>query len=316
MHGTTRRSIAGAPWARGRTAWLKLYLCFQTGRDRGGSFTSAGGVPVHNIRALYLDDQRVSSLDAGVSSEVYTLTALPTGDVIAAGYFTSAGGVSPTTSRGMTRPQTLGRPWAQGRTAMRRPLRCSLLAILAVGGSFSTAGGCASLQHREVQPSEQRLVRLGHRDVHAGQRLSVLPTGDVIAGGDFTTIGGVQANHIARYNRSQACGRPWRRNRSLGSRLGRAPDRRRGSRAATFALADARRSTTLRGSTGYQYLVGLGRGTNSFVFALAQLPSGDLIAGGFFTVAGGVPANYIARYGPATNTGRPWARGWTTPCVR
>jgi hypothetical protein len=35
---------------------------------------------------------------------------------------------------------------------------------------------------------------------------------------------------------------------------------------------------------------------NSWVYALTTLPNGDLIAGGDFTTAGGVPANRIARW--------------------
>src|SRR5690606_20541781 len=41
---------------------------------------------------------------------------------------------------------------------------------------------------------------------------------------------------------------------------------------------------------------GLGGGMNGIVFALAELPNGDLVAGGSFTMAGGNPANRIARW--------------------
>ena len=40
----------------------------------------------------------------------------------------------------------------------------------------------------------------------------------------------------------------------------------------------------------------LGAGTNQYVDALAVLPNGDLVAGGTFTAAGGVPAACIARW--------------------
>src|SRR5262245_56240873 len=38
---------------------------------------------------------------------------------------------------------------------------------------------------------------------------------------------------------------------------------------------------------------GLGSGMNGAVYALTTLPSGDLVAAGMFTTAGGVSANYI-----------------------
>ena len=40
--------------------------------------------------------------------------------------------------------------------------------------------------------------------------------------------------------------------------------------------------------------------------------NGELIAGGYFTTAGGVPCNYIARWDGAT--GSRWGRGWTATC--
>src|SRR5947209_5374948 len=44
-----------------------------------------------------------------------------------------------------------------------------------------------------------------------------------------------------------------------------------------------------------------GTGTNGAIYSLVVLPDGDVVAGGNFTVAGGVAATRIARYRPATN---------------
>lgn len=40
----------------------------------------------------------------------------------------------------------------------------------------------------------------------------------------------------------------------------------------------------------------MGSGLNNNVYALAVLPNEDVVAGGSFTMAGNVPANYIARW--------------------
>jgi hypothetical protein len=81
--------------------------------------------------------------------------------------------------------------------------------------------------------------------------LAVLPNGDLVAGGDFTTAGGVSANRIARWD-----GSSWS---PLGS--------------------------------------GVSAGTSGgYIAALAVLPNGDLVAGGWFSSAGGVSANRIARW--------------------
>ena len=82
--------------------------------------------------------------------------------------------------------------------------------------------------------------------------VTTLPNGDLVAGGQFTTAGGVSANRIARWN-----GTNWS---ALGWGMSSPP------------FFDA------------------------YVTALAALPNGDLVAGGWFMAAGGVSANRIARW--------------------
>ncbi|MFO0491982.1 MAG: GC-type dockerin domain-anchored protein, partial [bacterium] len=87
--------------------------------------------------------------------------------------------------------------------------------------------------------------------------LAVLPSGDLIAGGNFTTVGGITANSIARYNPASDS---W-------SALGLGLD----STYPDFTPS---------------------------VHAVAALPGGDVLASGSFDLAGGVPAELIARYRP------------------
>lgn len=128
--------------------------------------------------------------------------------------------------------------------------------------------------------------------------MAVLPGGDVIVGGDFTTAGGVPANRIARYNPTTG----------VWSALGSGTNNFVVSALAVlpggdvivggdFSLAGgvpANNIARYNPTTGVWSA--LGAGTNSSVFALAMLPGGDVIAGGNFTTAGGVPASNIARY--------------------
>jgi hypothetical protein len=134
--------------------------------------------------------------------------------------------------------------------------------------------------------------------------LAVLPNGDLVAGGVFTTAGGVAASRIARWD-----GTSWS---PLGSGLGAAlndsvfalatrPD---GGLVAGGLFSSAAGSTVnhiarWNGATW----VPLGSGMNNGVLALASLPSGDLVAGGQFTSAGGVVSAYWAHW---TETGIPW----------
>ncbi|HEU4419548.1 MAG TPA: hypothetical protein VFT55_11460, partial [Planctomycetota bacterium] len=135
------------------------------------------------------------------------------------------------------------------------------------------------------------------------QALTTLPNGDLVAGGRFTTAGGVSANYIARWK-----GTSWS---TLGPGLSIIP-----SALPPFALAVLPNGDLVAG--GYFTAAGgvsanniarwngtswsaLGSGLSGGAFgspvrALAVLPNGDLVAGGEFTTAGGVGANYVARW--------------------
>ncbi|MFN9064438.1 MAG: hypothetical protein ACK5W2_05075 [bacterium] len=130
---------------------------------------------------------------------------------------------------------------------------------------------------------------------------AVLPGGDVIVGGVFTTAGGVSASRIARYNPSTGV---WS---ALGaganghvSAIVVLPggDVIAGGSFTTAGGVSANRIARYNPSTGVWSA--LGAGINNSVETLAVLPGGDVIAGGFFTTAGGVSANRIARYNPST----------------
>jgi hypothetical protein len=121
-------------------------------------------------------------------------------------------------------------------------------------------------------------------------------SGNLYIGGDFTVVGNVIANHIAKWN-----GSSWS---ALGSGLGGPP----GTSVSVSALAvsgsdlyAARRFTTAGGTVNYiakwdgSSWSALGSGMDSNVLALA-VSGNDLYAGGAFTNAGGSAANYIAKW--------------------
>ncbi|HZN41654.1 MAG TPA: hypothetical protein VFD82_22815, partial [Planctomycetota bacterium] len=127
--------------------------------------------------------------------------------------------------------------------------------------------------------------------------LARLPNGDLVAGGAFSTAGGVSANNIARWD-----GTSWS---ALGS----------GTNDRVLALTTlpngdlvAGGSFTTAGGVSANYIArwdgtgwsALGSGTSADVNALATLPSGDLVAGGMFATAGGVSAIAIARWNGTT----------------
>ena len=178
--------------------------------------------------------------------------------------------------------------------------------LLVVGGVFTMAGdvianNIAAWDGTTWQP-------LGSGMDGAVWALTVYPgapgqAGELIAGGAFTTAGGNPANFIARWN-----GATWQ---ALGNN---------GMNDFLHALMVydgeliAGGWFTAAGGNGASYIArwngatwqpvgsGMGGGYRPYVYALTVYPpqAGELVAGGYFTTAGGNPASNIARWNGAT----------------
>ena len=168
---------------------------------------------------------------------------------------------------------------------------------LYAGGYFDTAGGVtvnriARWDGASWHPLGGGMGDTGNPYVEA---LAVGPDGSLYAGGSFTTVGGVTAYHIARWD-----GTSWH---PLGSGMG----------GTVLALAlesngllDAGGDFSTAGGvpansiarwdtpTSSWRLFGTGMGGR--VTALAVGRDGSLYAGGRFGTAGGVPSSNIARW--------------------
>jgi uncharacterized protein YjeT (DUF2065 family) len=119
--------------------------------------------------------------------------------------------------------------------------------------------------------------------------------GDLVVAGGLTSIGGVPANRIARWDGSQ-----WHALQGVGTNgvngtirtLGELPD---GSLliGGDFSMAGGQPSANLArfGSSGW----GAGYVVQGAVYCHAVLPNGDLVVGGYLSAAGGVSASRIAR---------------------
>lgn len=160
----------------------------------------------------------------------------------------------------------------------------------------------AGLAHGQCTPGW--LTQMGTPGTVQAVRVTAeLPNGDIIVGGDFTSIGGVAASHIARYTPSTNTWAP------LGSGTNSAvhsllvlgnEDLLVGGSfwnaggVATWGIARYRPSTSTWSAIGS--VVGT-------VYLLMLEPSGDVLVGGTFMGAGtATTANYIARWNPTTGT--------------
>ncbi|MCA8951530.1 MAG: hypothetical protein KDE27_18630, partial [Planctomycetes bacterium] len=187
--------------------------------------------------------------------------------------------------------------WVRGLAALRN-------GDLIAGGSFSAIGGRAAKRIARWDGSEWAPLGQGVTSTSGSTVRAIVetPTGDVIAGGEFLAMGGIAANHVARWD-----GANWS---ALGSGVS-------GGTSHVYALAALDNGDVIVGGlfTAAGGVAGTaaiarwdgaswssigGVGVSGRVYALAKLPGGDLVAGGWFASAGGTTAASIARWNGST----------------
>lgn len=170
---------------------------------------------------------------------------------------------------------------------------------LLVGGSFAQIGNLplAGLARFDGQAWSS----VGDGAPSAGGRVQALQylNGELYVGGSFTTFGGVAANGLARWD-----GASWRPCGAFAGEVMSATVRIGGGLvvAGTFPAIGQPGFANIAefdGSTWRHYGTGLGN-NYSFARAVAALPNGDVVASGFFNLAGGVPCSRIARWNGST----------------
>lgn len=253
----------------------------------GGSFDYAGGAKATNIAKW--DGGVWTPLGSGIPSPVFALAVDAVGNLYAGGNFTSAGGVA---ANRIARWN--GFNWSRltsGMNGQVNALAVDTAGNLYAAGSFTSAGGVSSggvAANNVARWNGAQWSILGSGMMPASgtgflAALAVDSLGNVYAGGDFTTAGGVAANNIAKWD-----GTKWVR---LGS----------GTNAPVTALAAdtlgnvyAGGSFTSAGGTPASRIArwngsawsNLGLGVNAPVLALATDSVGGVYAGGAFPGVG------------------------------
>ncbi|MBL8749829.1 MAG: hypothetical protein JNK78_11760, partial [Planctomycetes bacterium] len=229
---------------------------------------------------------------SGLNGTVHALARLSTGELIAAGSFTAAGGVA--CNRIARWDGWQWWPLGSGLDGDVRALAILPDGHLVAGGAFTTAGGSAC--SRIARWDGATWSAIGSGADASVLSLAVLPNGDLLAGGDFLVIGGVTATRIARWNGAAWAGFP-----VFGYPL-----------TSTRALAAMPDGTFVAGGNGIggttTYITrwngtawaAMGTGMNGAVEALARTSNGDIVAGGAFTTAGGISCSRIARWNGTT----------------
>ncbi|MFO0833261.1 MAG: immunoglobulin domain-containing protein [Phycisphaerales bacterium] len=176
----------------------------------GGTITQVAGINVHHIARYNLNTGVWSSTNSMFTSSgdvVNDLALAPDGTVIVGGIFFNAGGTSGALRIARYNPVTGA--WSALGAGVNSTVNSVLVLpdgdVLA-GGSFTSAGGVAVNRVARYNPSSNAWSALGSGVSSAGSAtvddMALLPSGDVVMGGTFTSAGGVGASRIARYRPS------------------------------------------------------------------------------------------------------------------
>ncbi len=258
-----------------------------------GGLTMAGGNPFNGVARW--NGSSWSGLGTGTDGIVRSLVALPNGGLLAMGGFYTAGGAP-----AVNVARWSGTTWSAMSTGLSDRVT-SLVTLpngdVVVSGEFFVVGGIFVNHIARWDGSSWSALGSGLNT--AASCMSVAANGDIFVGGNFSLAGGVPAYGIARWD-----GTAWF---PLGIGIG------------NFGFVNAMVLTgggdvivaghfTSAGGVAVQNVArwdglswqglgsGLGSGAFDYVFALATLPNGDLVASGTFTSAGGVAAAHIARW--------------------
>lgn len=330
--GTNCQRWDGTQWlplANGTGGTIHTLLRLPDGRLLAAGAEGGTGPWVGSLKAF--DGSAWQVLGTGFNDRVRCLAVLPSGAVVAGGDFTHAGGDARRFVATMDGLAAQAMPMLQApATALCTLANGRVLATGYAGGrlaywtgttwnpvgtGFSSAEANALVELRDgtivvALPWETAMRHLlawngttwswlgGLQPNHAVEALLVSSNGDLVAGGAFTAMGTLPIERIGVWDGSTWSALPGIADGRVHS-LAELPD---GDLVAggDFTVASGQAVHGIARWTGSTWLPlgqGFGHQTgNARVEALLTLPNGDLIAGGSFTTAGGVPAAGIARW--------------------
>lgn len=265
----------------------------------GGGFVSAGGVTCNSIARW--NGAAYTALGAGTNGPINDFLVLSNGDPVAVGNFASIAGVEAShvgrRSAGAWSQIGAGIP---GDNVYGLGLRANgdiLAAVFDYNETVGVPGGGAWAWNGAVWSE------FGHMN-HGVRAVAGLPNGEVVAGGEFTTAGGVSASRIARFS-----GSAWLP-METGMVLTSSPaqtvvqslgllangDLLAGGRFDFAGSAQVNHVARWNGAIWSALGVGMAPESTSVVNKVLVLPNGEVIAGGLFVTAGGLTVNNVARW--------------------
>jgi hypothetical protein len=292
--GVGLRRFNGTTWSVVGDATQSVYALAVTGGGDivvGGNFGTFAGIPCGSI--VQSAGTGWSSLAGGFSTSqrlVRCLTVLPNGALAVGGGFVSAGGVPC-----LNLAQWNGSAWSKlTPKAFDSTVRAGVAlpnGDVVVGGQFTgspggPAAGIARWDGASWSPLGSGLASAGNPGTVLA--LAGAANGDVVAGGIFTTAGGLPALNIARWN-----GTAWSPLAfGLNGQVKALAIGANGDLHAGGDFADIARWNGSNWLTSF--------GCDGPVQALSAAPNGDVVAGGWFNVIGTTMTGSVARWDGST----------------
>ncbi len=223
----------------------------------------------------------ISMNPLGGNDAIRALRALPNGDVIAAGAFTTMGGQSINGIARWSAADGAWSPFGPGRPATVFGLEVLATGQVVAGGAVAASGFTPASNLAAWTDATQAWTALGLGTNNRVLTMKSMSDNSVVAGGLFTTIGGIEANRIAR----------WRPSTGTWTPMGEGLD---GSVNAIVGLpnGDVVAAGNFRSSGSTQVLftarwdqlteqwMPMGNGRNTIVTALLSFPDGRVLAAG------------------------------------
>lgn len=262
----------------------------------GGLFEEAGGVAARNVAQWRPATGAWSALGAGSGLEVEALAVATDGRLYASGSFAGVRAVAQWTGTQWL-PLGAGLSWPP--SALVAAADGSVIAggyFHAVGGLGINDGALAANHVARWVPSSGVWTSFGSATSGTVRALATTPGGDLVAVGDFLTVGDIAATHVARRDRASGV---WQAMPGPGC-FGIAESVAAAPNGDVYVGCTV--STSIPPETNY--FVSRWRGGawtvlgefNGPVLALTASAAGGVVAGGTFSSVGGVGAQNVARW--------------------
>ncbi|MFT3686284.1 MAG: GC-type dockerin domain-anchored protein [Phycisphaerales bacterium] len=231
----------------------------------------------------------------------------PNGDVVVGGTFTAIGGVPASNIVRLNLATGIWSPLDAGVSGPVYSLAITPNGDVYVGGQFASASSVASRCFARFSAATNAWVPTGTEGLAPlpiTLALLVLPDGDLLLGGYFTSIGGVSASHLARYHPAtgafSALGSGTNSDYLSSLRLA------ANGKVLVGGLFSTAGGVAVRSLAWYDPVSGAWSAfasqldsnvsQNSIVYRAVPLASGDVLAIGRFGAAGGNVSAYFAHY--------------------